>query len=160
MTGTVITPVVIPATPLRHDGQPAGSQSGTLAARRTLPLPTVPTSRTSTAVYGLAAVDCRGRVADRAVVHALGWTPGTRLDIRETRGLLVVRTDAHGVFSVTMQGHLRLPAPVRHCCGLQRGDRVLLAAAPDRDLLIVYPPTALDDLLAQHHAGLLGGDLS
>jgi hypothetical protein len=58
-------------------------------------------------VYGLAAVDCRGRVADRAVVHALGWTPGTRLDIRETRGLPVIRTDTHGVFSVTTQGHLR-----------------------------------------------------
>jgi hypothetical protein len=111
-------------------------------------------------VYGLAAVDCRGRVADRAVVHALGWTPGTRLDIRETRGLLVIRTDTHGVFSVTTQGHLRLPAPVRRCCGLLPGDRVLLAADPNRDLLIVHPPAALDDLLAQHHAGLLDGDLA
>ncbi len=109
-------------------------------------------------MYGLAAVDCRGRVADRAVMHALGWTPGTRLDIRETRGLLVIRTDTHGVFSVTTRGHLRLPAPVRHCCGLQPGDRVLLAADPQRDLLIVHPPAALDDLLTQPHAGRLDGD--
>jgi hypothetical protein len=158
MTGTVIKPVVIPATPLRRDGQAAGPRSGLPTTRRTLPLPSVPTARTNTAVYGLAAVDCRGRVADHAVVHALGWLPGTRLDIRETRGLLVIRTDAHGVFSVTKQGHLRLPAPVRHCCGLVPGDRVLLVADPDRALLIVHPPAALDDLLAQHHAALLGGD--
>jgi hypothetical protein len=109
-------------------------------------------------VYGLAAVDRRDRAADHVVVQALGWQPGTRLDIRETRGLLVVRADAHGVFSVTKQGHLRLPAPVRHCCGLVPGDRVLLAADPERDLLVVHPPAALDAMLAQRHAGLLGGD--
>ncbi|HEX2262652.1 MAG TPA: AbrB/MazE/SpoVT family DNA-binding domain-containing protein [Pseudonocardiaceae bacterium] len=162
MTGTVITPVVIPAaTP--HGGHPAGSLFGTLAARRRLPLPTLSTlstRRASSAVYGLAAVDCRGRVADRAVVSALGWASGTRLNIRESGGLLVIRTDAHGVFSVTNQGHLRLPATVRHCCGLVPGDRVFLAADPQRDLLIVHPPAALDDLFAQRHAGLLDGDLT
>ncbi len=88
MTGTV-TPVVIPATTPAARRRPAGSRQGASAARRPLPLPTVSTPRAGTTVYGLAAVDCRGRVADRAVMHALGWTPGTRLDIRETRGLLV-----------------------------------------------------------------------
>lgn len=111
-------------------------------------------------MYGLAAVDCRGRVADRAVVMALGWVPGTRLNIRESGGLLVICTDTHGVFSVTKQGHLRLPASVRHCCGLVPGDRVLLAANPQGDLLIVYPPATLDDLFAQRHAGLGDGDLA
>ncbi len=110
-------------------------------------------------MYGLAAVDCRGRVADRAVVGALGWVSGTRLDIGESGGLLVVRADAHGGFSLTRQGHLRLPATVRRGCGLISGDRVLLVADPARDLLVVYPPAALDDLLAPRHAGLLGGDL-
>jgi hypothetical protein len=157
VTGIVITPVVIPPTSLRHERQLAGAPS---AARRTLPLPAVPTPRTSSVVYGLAAVDRRGRVADHTVVTALGWVPGTRLDIRETRGLLVIRTDTHGVFSVTTQGHLRLPAAVRHCCGLLPGDRVLLAADPQRGLLIVHPPAALDDLLASRHAGLLDGDLA
>ncbi|MFZ0120176.1 MAG: AbrB/MazE/SpoVT family DNA-binding domain-containing protein, partial [Pseudonocardiaceae bacterium] len=89
---------------------------------------------------------------------ALGWTPGTRLDIRQIQGLLIIRADTHGVFSVTAQGHLRLPATVRHGCGLHPGDRVLLAADPDRDLLVVHPPAALDDLLAPRHARLLDGD--
>jgi hypothetical protein len=124
-----------------------------------LPLPVVPVLRTSSVVYGLAAVDCRGRVADHAIIAALGWLPGSRLDIRESGGLLVIRPDVHGVFSVTKQRHLRLPAAVRHCCGLIPGDRVLLAADPRRDVLIVYPPAVLDDLLAARHAELLGGDL-
>jgi hypothetical protein len=56
--------------------------TGIPAARRTLPLPSVPTPRTDTAVYGLAAVDRRGRIAGHAIVHSLGRHPGTRLDIR------------------------------------------------------------------------------
>ncbi|MFZ0119066.1 MAG: hypothetical protein WAL99_06380, partial [Pseudonocardiaceae bacterium] len=83
MTGSVIESVVIPATSLRRDGHASGPQPGSPVTRRILPLPTVPIPRTSMVVYGLAAVDCRGRVADRAVVLALGWTPGTRLDIRQ-----------------------------------------------------------------------------
>jgi hypothetical protein len=159
VTGAVIKPVVIPAaTP--HGGPPAGVLFGRSAAHRKLPLPSLLTRHASGAVYGLAAVDCRGRVAERAVVSALGWVPGTRLNIRESGGLLVIRTDAHGVFSLTNQGHLRLPAPVRHCCGLVPGDRVFLAADPQQDLLIVHPPAALDDLFTQRHAGLWDGDLA
>jgi hypothetical protein len=160
MTGSVIKPVVIPTTPLRHDGQPTGPRSGLSATHRTLPLPTVPTPRTSAAVYGLATVDCRGRVANQTVLHALGWAPGTPLDIHETHGLLTIRTHPHGVFSITSQGHLRLPAPVRHHCGLAAGDRVLLAADPPDNRLIVHPPAALDDMLARCHARLLDGDLA
>jgi hypothetical protein len=160
VTGIVIKSLVVPAIPVRHGGYAAGSPSGASAARRALPLPALSMRRRSSAVYGLAAVDCRGRVADHAVVSALGWVPGTRLNIGESGGLLVIRADAHGVFSVTKQGHLRLPATVRHCCGLVPGDRVLLAADPQRELLIVHPPAALDDLLAQRHAGLWDGDLA
>ncbi|MCP3803471.1 AbrB/MazE/SpoVT family DNA-binding domain-containing protein [Allokutzneria sp. A3M-2-11 16] len=38
---------------------------------------------------------------------------------------------------MTKQGHLRLPASVRHCCGLVPGDRVLLVADPDQNVLVV-----------------------
>ena len=158
MTGSVIKPLVFPTLP--EGEHPAGTSAGPVTGRRTLPLPVVPEPRTSSTVYGLAAVDCRGRVADHAIIAALGWRPGTRLDIRESHGLLVIRPDAHGVSSVTNQGHLRLPAAVRHCCGLIPGDRVLLAADPRCDVLIVHPPAVLDDLLAERHAELLGGDLA
>lgn len=115
--------------------------------------------RASGVVYGMAAVDCRGRVADRTVLGALCWAPGARLDIREAGGLVLVRRDDHGVFSVTKQGHLRLPATVRRGCGVVPGDRVLLAADPRRELIIIYPPVALDDLLAQRHDEVVGGGL-
>jgi hypothetical protein len=54
-------------------------------------------------VYGLAAVDCRGRIADQAVLRALGWLPGTCVEIREARGLLVIHAEPRGVFCVTVR---------------------------------------------------------
>ena len=45
-------------------------------------------------------------------------------------------------------------------CRLIPGDRVLLVTDSQRDLLIVHPPAALDDLLAQRHTEVLGGDPS
>ncbi|MEU0465232.1 AbrB/MazE/SpoVT family DNA-binding domain-containing protein [Amycolatopsis sp. NPDC006131] len=154
MTGAVIKPV-IPATPSPHDGCTA---VGIGTTRRTLPLPAMPAPRTNSVVYGMAAVDCRGRVADRATLTALSWTPGTRLDIREARDLLLIRRDDYGMFTVTKQGHLRLPATIRHRCRLIAGDRVLLATHPQLNLLIIHPPAALDDLLAQRHTEVLRGD--
>ncbi|WP_444948128.1 AbrB/MazE/SpoVT family DNA-binding domain-containing protein [Micromonospora ureilytica] len=108
-------------------------------------------------VYGLAAIDTSGRIADRAVIRALGWAPGTRLHIREGSEVIVVRRDQQGVFTVSGQGHLRLPAAVRHWCGLTAGDRVLLAASPPEGLLVVHPPAALDAMVVAAHAGVLGG---
>ncbi|WP_232237783.1 MULTISPECIES: AbrB/MazE/SpoVT family DNA-binding domain-containing protein [Actinoalloteichus] len=60
---------------------------------------------------------------------------------------------------ITVQGHLRVPASIRHRVGLVAGDRVLLTADPGRNQLVVHPPAVLDDLLAARHAALSGGDL-
>jgi hypothetical protein len=109
-------------------------------------------------VYGTAAMDCNGRLAEAVVINALGWSPGTRLSVRENGGLVLVSADGHGVFRLTGQGRLRLPATVRHWCGLVAGDRVLLAADPHRGLLVVHPPAALDAMITQSHAGVLDGD--
>jgi hypothetical protein len=90
-------------------------------------------------IYGTAAVDCNGRVAETAVLAALGWGPGLRLHLRECGGLLLVTADQQGVFRLTGQGHLRLSATVRRWCGLAAGDRVLLTADPAQRLLVVHP---------------------
>jgi hypothetical protein len=108
--------------------------------------------RTTALIYGLSALDDRGRLADRTIMQALGWSAGLRLEISETRGLLVIRPHDHGEFHVTGQGHLRVPAPLRHRCGLKTGDRALLAADPRQGQLVVYPPAALDALIAQQAA--------
>jgi hypothetical protein len=114
--------------------------------------------RDRSTVYGLATIDDRGRIAESTVIRALGWLPGTRLDVRESGGLLLVNADRQGVFSVTGRGHLRLPATVRHWCRLAPGDRVLLAGDPAEGLLVVHPPAALDAMITQFHASVLGGD--
>jgi hypothetical protein len=123
-----------------------------------LPLAPLAIVRDRGTVYGVAAVDSRGRIADHHVMAALGWMAGTRLDVRESGGLILVRANREGVFSVTSQGHLRLSATVRQWCGLVPGDRVMLAADPADGLLVVHPPAALDTMIAQFHALVLGGE--
>ncbi|MEV0326976.1 AbrB/MazE/SpoVT family DNA-binding domain-containing protein [Micromonospora echinospora] len=109
-------------------------------------------------MYRLASVDSSGRIRDRAIIGALGWEPGARLDIRYGAGAIVVRRDSQGVFTVTGQGHLVLPASVRHWCGLGAGERVLLTAGPAANLLVVYPPSVLDEMVAHAERAVLGGD--
>ncbi|MFV2104878.1 hypothetical protein, partial [Micromonospora sp. LOL_024] len=149
--------LVIPPVVLSDLGQAAERPTGGALRRGPLPLSPLPERRASTRVYGVAALEGSGRLRDRAVVRALGWGPGTRLDIRENGGVIVVRADAQGVFRLTGQGYLRLPASVRHWCGLTPGDRLLLAADPALGVLVVYSVAALDEFVAQSCAAVLGG---
>ncbi|MFC3897182.1 AbrB/MazE/SpoVT family DNA-binding domain-containing protein [Lentzea rhizosphaerae] len=95
----------------------------------------------------MATLDDRGRVADRQMTAALNWTATTRLNIRHHDGLLAVTADPHGVFKLSKQGHVRLPADVRRAGHLRSGDRVLLVAHLDRQAITVFPPVALDQLV-------------
>jgi hypothetical protein len=152
MTSLVVAPVVPPVPPTDQYVRPGGRTPAGGGARRVLPLAALGTIR------GLAAVDSRGRVADHHVMAALGWAAGTRLDIGERGGLILVRAHPQGVFSVTSQAHLRLPATVRQWCRLVPGDRVMLAADPAQGLLVVHPPATLDAMIMQFHASVLGGE--
>ncbi|MBX7267750.1 AbrB/MazE/SpoVT family DNA-binding domain-containing protein [Micromonospora sp. Llam7] len=109
-------------------------------------------------VYALSAVDKSGRIADRSIVRTLGWAPGTRLDIRAQAGLIAARPTADGVQSIDDRGHLHLPLAVRRWCHLTAGDRVLLAADPASGVLVAHPLAALDQLLADAHAAVAGGE--
>lgn len=157
MSAVIISPVVPPLLP-RGSCRGADGPGAVLVTRRSLPIPSLIPQRMTAVVYGLSALDDRGRLADRTIMGVLGWSAGLRLNITETRGLLVIRSQEHGEFHVTGQGHLRVPAPLRHQCGLQTGDRVLLAADPRRDQLVVYPPAALDALIVQQTADLMDGE--
>jgi hypothetical protein len=153
---SVCLPPVIPSATPRE--RLAGALSRVTPAGEPLPLPTLVPQRTTTCVYGLAALDVHGRLADRTIMQALGWSPGRRLHLREAAGLVVVQAHPDGEFQITRQGHLRLPALIRHRCGLAPGDRVLLAADPPQHSLIAYPPAALDTFLTQQCSELLGGE--
>lgn len=133
----------------RHNLRPAPPVS---------PMPFASNQKVPGGIYGLAKIDHRGRLTDAAVERALGWPPGTRLNIQETNGVIVVSVDDRGVFTMSNQGHLCLPLPVRRWCGLDAGDQVLLAVGQPADRLFVYPSTTLDELLGEHHLALFGGD--
>lgn len=148
-----VIPPIAPATSPRHPSAPGN-------VRPALPLPRLAGTRirTRATVYGLATIDCDGRAANVTVIRALGWAADTRLNVRERGGLVLVTADRQGVFGLTPQGHLQLPATVRRWCGLATRDRVLLGAEPNDGLLVVYPPATLDEMITQVHAQALGGD--
>ena len=144
MTISYIRPIVPETAP----GKAADTSARTVG--QPLPLIAVPASRPprqANVLYRMAAIDHRGRVADRHVTTALDWNAGTRLSIREHNGLLIVTADPHGVFKPTKEGYLRLPADARRAVGLCSGDRVLLTAHVDRQSVTVFPPAALDQLV-------------
>lgn len=46
------------------------------------------------------------------MVRSLGWYAGQRLEIRAVAGSVLVARRADGVFALTSQGYLRLPATI------------------------------------------------
>jgi hypothetical protein len=58
---------------------PAGRQRTRPASGRPLPLarPVPVPSAPEDVVYGIGRIDASGRIADRAVISALGWRPAT-----------------------------------------------------------------------------------
>ncbi|WP_236647355.1 hypothetical protein [Micromonospora sicca] len=146
---------VIPAV-VSSGGLKIRGDSRAAMRRPPLPLARLAPTRDGSTVYGLATLDVHGRVADRAVMTALGWAPGLRLSIRESGGLIIV--DPRGVFQVTKEGHVRLPAVVRQWCGLTAGNRVLLAADPKAGRLVLHPPASLDVVARVHDGAFAGGE--
>jgi hypothetical protein len=123
---------------------------------RALPLATLVERAPRTgAFHAVTTIDSRGRLADRSPLRALGWPPLSRVSINSINGELIVVRRCDGPDSVTSQGHLRLPARVRHVCRLERGERLLVAAFPACDLLTVYTGSALDAMLRAYHRALL-----
>lgn len=104
--------------------------------------------------YAVTTIDDRGRLADRSSLRILGWLPESSISIRVVQGVVIVVTRCRGPESITRQGHIRLPASVRHFCRLAPGARLLVAACPDHDLLAAYTTSALDAMLLAYHVSL------
>jgi hypothetical protein len=96
-------------------------------------------------------IDDRGRLADRSPIRAVGWSSSQPVTISTTQESIVI-VRAGGPEFITRQGHIRLPARIRHLCHLSSGDRVLVMVAPVLDLIVVYPMAVLEVILLQHHA--------
>ena len=148
MTAQPLAPV-IPSSAV-----PAGRQRVKSAAGRPLPLarPIPAPSLPEHVVYGIGRIDASGRIADRAVISALGWNGGDRLTLTADSGVVTARRDPGGMITLPNRAYIAIPAALRRRCGLEPGDRVLLAAALEDDTLTAYPLAVVDQAIRAYGA--------
>ena len=146
MTAHPLAPV-IPSS-----GTPASRQRTWPAAARRLPLasPVPVPSAPDDVVYGIARIDASGRICERAVITALGWSGGDRLTFTADAGVVTARRDPGGMVTLPASGYLTIPAALRRRCGLAVGDQVLLAAFPDCGILAAYSLAVMDQAIRAH----------
>ena len=144
-----------PIAPVIPSARPGRQRQGRLRASRPLPLAGLPNR--PDVIYGFGRIDASGRVADRAIISALGWRGGDRLTLTADAGVMVARRDPGGMVTVPDRPHIVIPAAVRHRCGLRTGDRVLLAALPAEDTLAAYSFAVVDQAI-RAHGGFPRGD--
>ncbi|WP_159846642.1 hypothetical protein [Nocardia sp. CY41] len=89
-------------------------------------------------------VDARGRMIDKAVFPALGWSPGVRLGYSLEDNIVVVGRFGIPKLWITAAGDLRLPARFRRKTGIHTSDRILLAAHIAEGILLLFGPGAVD----------------
>ncbi|MFG1926864.1 hypothetical protein [Cryptosporangium sp. NPDC048952] len=126
---------------------------------RRLPLPQLPPPLSpGRTVYGLSTVTRFGRLNERRIPRRLGWVAGTRLDVQVDQGLIVLAADPRGLFTISAQGFVLLPAAARRWCGLGATDRVFLVADPEDGWMVLHPPAAVDTMVAAAHRAIWGGE--
>jgi hypothetical protein len=108
--------------------------------------------RDASMLYDIGQVDSSGRVASNDLIDALHWHPGGKLEVILTPRMIVIRTASYGPFAVPRRPCILIPSHARRPHGIKPGDHVLIAAAPDYGLVIVYPRSALDEMISRYHA--------
>lgn len=106
--------------------------------------------------YAMTTVDVHGRLWATSLLTLLAWNPGQRISIAVTEDIIVISRTTDGRRSVTRDRQLRLPAAIMHRFRLAPGDRVLMAAPPGRDCVLVYPTAVLSRILQRHNPELWG----
>jgi hypothetical protein len=104
----------------------------------------------------MARIDRSGRLHERPLLRALGWTPRHRLTLDVVHGLIVAQPAPTGHHVLDGRGALHLPAAARCACGIRPGPPVVLAASIPEQTLVIHPVTIGAGLLATHYANLLG----
>ena len=146
MTSRPLAPV-IPTSAV-----PAARQRARSAAGRRLPLavsspvPSLPED----VVYGIGRIDASGRIADQSVITAMGWRGGDLLTFTADAGVVTARRDPGGMVTIPRRGYIAIPAALRLRCGLEPGDRVLVAAAPADETLTAYSLAVVHEAIRAH----------
>ncbi|GAB4061424.1 AbrB/MazE/SpoVT family DNA-binding domain-containing protein [Catellatospora paridis] len=107
--------------------------------------------------YVTTTIDASGRLADRTPVRCLGWPAGLPVSITADRHSGIILVQRHGPYVITRQGHLRLPAIIRHRLRTSIGDTLLVAALPDADMIAAYTSAALDYMVSSYHTTIRTG---
>jgi hypothetical protein len=148
MTAQPLAPV-IPSSAVTAGRQRAKSAAGRpLPLARPVPAPSLPEH----VVFGIGRIDASGRIADRTVISALGWRGGDRLTLTADAGVVTARRDPGGMITLPTRPYIAIPAGLRRRCGLEPGDRVLLAAALEDDTLTAYPLAVVDQAIRAYGA--------
>src|SRR6185312_16608016 len=123
--------MIIPSPVVPAGRQRARSAGRPLPLARPAAVPPVPED----VVYGIGRIDASGRIADRTVTSALGWSGGDRLTLTAEAGVVTARRDPGGMVTLPARAYIAIPAALCRRCGLRAGDRVLLAALLHEDTL-------------------------
>jgi bifunctional DNA-binding transcriptional regulator/antitoxin component of YhaV-PrlF toxin-antitoxin module len=108
--------------------------------------------RDASMLYDIRRVDRSGRVVSGDIIDALRWQPGSTLDVIVTPRTIVIRTAPGGRLRVPPRPCIIIPSHARRPHGISPGDHVLIAAAPEFGLVIVYPLSALDEMISRYHS--------
>ena len=103
-------------------------------------------------VYGIGRIDASGRIADRTVTSALGWSGGDRLTLTADADVVTARRDPAGMITLPARAYIAIPAALRRRCSLRLGDRVLLAADSSAGTLTAYCLGVVGQAIRAHGA--------
>jgi hypothetical protein len=147
LTAQPLAPV-IPSSVVPAGRQRARSAGLPLPLARPAAVPPVPED----VIDGIGRIDASGRIADRTVTSALGWSGGDRLTLSADAGVVTARREPGGMITLPARAYISIPAALRRRCGLRPGDRVLLAAVPGDDVLAAYSFAVVDQAIREHGA--------
>lgn len=125
----------------------------------TLPAPQLPNFDQAAQVQlGMARLDWSGRLHQRALLQTLGWEPGDTLDLTVIDTAILLAASPTGLHTLGPSMELTIPAAARRLCGIADGSRVLLAASPTQQLLVLHTETTITALMRDHHDRLTHAD--
>lgn len=106
----------------------------------------------SSIVYAICRIDESGRFHDKDIIETAAWFPGERLQVQFISGVAAFAPTPYGPLTVARRRSISVPAHLQRLLGLESKDRALLAAAPESRIVIVYPKSAIDEMVHRFHS--------
>lgn len=121
-------------------------------------LPPVRRTRPGVGAVAIAVgrADRSGRVRVASLLRALGWLPGTGLDLDICDGTIVARVGHEERHKFGPHGEIGLPASIRALTGIAAGAPVFVAAFVHRGILVIHPVHAVTHALRRTYIRLIG----